>query len=140
LKDIRIILLGFGNVGQALLRLLEANGAYRGEENAGQPFEIVPLDHPNRVQPGGALRLRVLLDGEPLAGVSVTGARASGPAKEISATTDERGEAAVTVTAPGRWYVRAIHMIHLEGDPEVSWASYWATLSFEVQSTAGSGY
>ncbi|HLE68416.1 MAG TPA: DUF4198 domain-containing protein [Vicinamibacteria bacterium] len=109
-------------------------------ENAGQPFEIVPLDHPNRVQPGGALRLRVLLDGEPLAGVSVTGARASGPAKEISATTDERGEAAVTVTAPGRWYVRAIHMIRLEGAPEASWASYWATLSFEVQSTAGSGY
>jgi len=31
LKDIRIILLGFGNVGQALLRLLEENGAYRGE-------------------------------------------------------------------------------------------------------------
>jgi hypothetical protein len=108
-------------------------------ENAGQPFEIVPLDHPNRVQPGATLRLRVLLDGEPLAGVSVTGARASGPAKEISASTDERGEAAVTVTAPGRWYVRAIHMIRLEGDPEVSWASYWATLSFEVQSTAGSG-
>jgi homoserine dehydrogenase len=31
LKDIRIILLGFGNVGQALLRLLEENNAYRGE-------------------------------------------------------------------------------------------------------------
>jgi homoserine dehydrogenase len=30
-KEIRIVLLGFGNVGQALLRLLEENGAYRGE-------------------------------------------------------------------------------------------------------------
>src|SRR3972149_1248759 len=89
---------------------------------------------------GGARGRRVLLEGEPLAGVSVPGARASSPAKEISATTDERGEAAVTVTAPGRWYVRAIHMIRLEGAPEASWASYWATLSFEVQSTAGSGY
>jgi uncharacterized GH25 family protein len=109
-------------------------------KKAGQPLEIVPLEHPNRVRPGGALRLLVLLDGEALAGVSVTGARASGPAKEISATTDERGEAAVKVTAPGRWYVRAIHMIRVEGDPDVSWESYWATLSFEVQSTAGSGY
>ena len=85
------------------------------------------------------MRLRVLLDGKALSGVNVTGARASGPAKEISASTDERGEAAVTVAAPGRWYVRAVHMIRLEGDPEVSWESYWATLSFEVQSTAGSG-
>jgi len=109
-------------------------------EPAGQRMEFVPLDHPNRVRPGESWRLRVLFDGEPLAGVSVTGARASGTAKEISTTTDERGEAAVTVTAPGRWYVRAIHMVRLEGDPEVSWESYWATLSFEVQSTAGSGY
>lgn len=31
MKDIRIILLGFGNVGRALLRLLEENDAYRGE-------------------------------------------------------------------------------------------------------------
>jgi hypothetical protein len=108
-------------------------------ESRGQPFEIVPLEHPNRVKPGGSLRLSVLLDGEPLAGVRITGARASGPAKEISASTDERGEAAVTVTAPGRWYVRAIHMIRLDGDPEVSWESYWATLTFEVQSAAGPG-
>ena len=109
-------------------------------ESAGQAFEILPLVNPNRVQPGGMLRLRVLLDGEPLPFVSVTGARASGPAREISASTDERGEAAVMVTAPGRWYVRAIHMIRLEGDPEVSWESYWATMSFEVQSTAGSSW
>jgi uncharacterized GH25 family protein len=109
-------------------------------ESAGQTFEIVPLDHPNRVQPGASLRLRVLLEGEPVAGVSVTGARASGPAREIRTSTDERGELVVTVTAPGRWYVRALHMIRLEGDPEVSWESYWATLSFEVQSTAGSGW
>ncbi len=31
MKEIRIVLLGFGNVGQALLRLLEENGAYRDE-------------------------------------------------------------------------------------------------------------
>lgn len=101
-------------------------------EPVGQTLEIVPLDHPNRVQPGGQLRLRVLLEGEPLAGVSVTGARASGPAREIRTSTDERGEAVVTVTAPGRWYLRALHMTRMEGDPEVDWESYWSTLSFEV--------
>jgi uncharacterized GH25 family protein len=106
-------------------------------EPAGDRFEIVPLEHPNRVAPGGTLRLRVLFDGQPLPAVKVTGARASGTAKEISASTDERGEVSVTVTAPGRWYVRAIHMVHLAEDPEVEWESYWATLSFEVQSTSG---
>ncbi len=31
MKDVRIVLLGFGNVGRALVRLLEENDAYRGE-------------------------------------------------------------------------------------------------------------
>jgi uncharacterized GH25 family protein len=107
---------------------------------AGQTLEIVPLDHPNRVRPGESLRLRVLLDSEPLSGARIVGSRASGPTRELVSSTDERGEAEVTVPAPGRWHVRAIHMIRVEADPEVSWESYWATLSFEVQSTAGSGW
>jgi uncharacterized GH25 family protein len=108
-------------------------------ENTGLPFEIVPLEHPNRLAPGGVLRLRVVRNGEPIAGVSIVGARASGSAREISATTDARGEAQVTVSAPGRWYVRALYVARAEGDPEVAWESLWATLSFEVQSQEGSG-
>ena len=60
--------------------------------------------------------------------------------REIACSTDETGGAEVKVTAPGRWQVRAIHMIRIDGDPEFSWESYWATLTFEVQSTAGSGW
>jgi hypothetical protein len=110
----------------------ESEGGRLWAEPVGQTLEIVPLDHPNRVEVGGVLRLKVLLEGEPLAGVSLTGARALGPAREIRATTDERGEAAVTVTAPGRWFLRAIHVTRMEGDPEVDWQSYWSTLTFEV--------
>jgi hypothetical protein len=101
-------------------------------EPVGQPLEILPLDDPNGVRPGATLRLRVLLEGEPLAGVSVIGARAAGPAREIRATTDAQGEVVVTVTSPGRWYLRALHVTRMEGDPEVDWQSYWSTLSFEV--------
>ena len=103
----------------------------------GQAFEIVPLDDPSRVRTGQPFRLKVLLDREPLPGARITGARASAEKREIAATTDERGECAVTATAPGRWYVRALHMVPLEGDPEVSWESYWATLTFEVRAAAG---
>jgi uncharacterized GH25 family protein len=106
-------------------------------DGVGQAFEIVPLDDPNRVYPGEPFRLKVLLDSEPLVGASITGARASAETKEIVATTDERGECTVRATAPGRWYVRALHMVHLDGDPEVSWESYWATLTFEVHATPG---
>ena len=109
-------------------------------EKVGQPFEIVPLDHPNRVRTGEPFRLRVLLEGEPLAGASIKGAHASGPAAEIATVSDEQGEFSVTAAAPGRWYVRALHVAHVEGDPEVSWESYWATLTFEVQPAEGSDF
>ncbi len=125
---------------KAVVDVGEDEGAARPwAESVGQPFEIVPLVNPNRVRPGEPFRLRVLLDGEPLARASVTGARVSGPSREIASSTDEQGECSVAVTAPGRWYVRALHMVHLEGDPEVSWQSYWATLSFEVQPAPGNG-
>lgn len=101
-------------------------------EPMGQSLEIVPLDHPNRIEPGGTLRLRVLFEGEPLGGANLIGARALGHAREIRATTDSQGEATVTVTSPGRWFVRALHLAPIEGDPEVDWQSYWSTLSFEV--------
>ena len=101
-------------------------------EPAGHPLEIVPLAHPNRVPPGGELRLRVLFRGEPAAGVPISGARAGGPPREISSSTDENGEAVVTLGAPGRWYVKAIHLIESVEDPEVEWDSYWCTLTLEV--------
>jgi uncharacterized GH25 family protein len=104
----------------------------------GHALEILPLDDPTRIRAGEPLRLRVLFHSEPLAGVHVKGGRAT-PADEnpIAVTTDEQGECAVTATAPGRWYVRALHMVSLEEDPEVRWESYWATLTFEAQPASG---
>ncbi|MGH9324871.1 MAG: DUF4198 domain-containing protein [Vicinamibacteria bacterium] len=113
-----------------------AEGASLWSEPVGHRLEIVPLDYPNRLEPGGTLRIRVLFEGAPLAGAAIVGARASGPAREIEIAADASGEAALTVTAPGRWYVRAIHMIRLQGDPDVQWESYWGTLTFEVSSVS----
>ncbi|HJS75611.1 MAG TPA: DUF4198 domain-containing protein [Vicinamibacteria bacterium] len=123
---------------KAVIEVGEGSSAARPwADGVGQIFEIVPLDDPNQVRSGEPLRLRVLLHSEPLAGVPIRGARASAEEEEIAATTDERGECAVTATTPGRWYVRALHMVHLDDHPEVSWESYWATLTFEVQSASG---
>jgi hypothetical protein len=101
----------------------------------GAPLEIIPIDPPNGVKPGESLRLRVLYAGDPLPAAAITGGRAAGPANEIAASTDERGEASVTLSTSGRWYVRAIHMIRVENDPQVQWESFWATLTFEVPAT-----
>jgi len=99
----------------------------------GHTIEIVPDKNPNEVAAGGRLGLRVLYEGEPLAGATVTGGKAGGAAGEILTTTDEDGHASVTVLSSGRWYLRAIHMIERADDPEVRWESFWCTLTFEVR-------
>jgi hypothetical protein len=105
----------------------------------GHTIEIVPLDHPNRVVPGGSLRFRVLYEGSPLAGAPIEGTRAGGAAEAgiLTAVTDEDGQASVTLPSVGRWYVRAIHFVRVQDDPQLQWESFWSTLSFEVRSPAG---
>jgi len=99
----------------------------------GHTIEIVPDENPNEVIAGGSFGLRVLYEGEPLAGVAVAGGRAGGAAGEVLTRTDADGRARVTILSSGRWYLRSIHMIRHEDDPEVRWESFWCTLTFEVR-------
>ena len=99
----------------------------------GHTIEIVPDAKPNEVTAGGSFGLRVLYQGEPLAGVTVAGGKAGGAAGEVLTRTDADGHASVTILSSGRWYVRTIHMIQHEDDPQVRWESFWCTLTFEVR-------
>jgi hypothetical protein len=72
---------------------------------AGKGLEVVPLTHPSELFVGEAAKFRFLLDGKPLAGLSVTvipdGGRFRNGLKEIVATTDAAGEVSVTWELPG---------------------------------------
>ncbi len=99
----------------------------------GHLLEIVPSVNPNAVAPGGPLTVRVVYDGEALVGASVMGGKAGGSGGEILTKTDGEGLVEVTISSAGRWFLRTIHMIRLDDDPEVRWESFWATLTFEVR-------
>ena len=99
----------------------------------GHTIEIVPDENPNEVTAGGSFGLRVLYEGEPLAGVTVAGGKAGGAAGEVLTRTDADGHASVTILSSGRWYLRSIHMIRHQDAPEVLWRSFWCTLTFEVR-------
>lgn len=108
----------------------------------GYPAEIVPLVNPYDLGAGDELPVRVLVDGEPAAGQLVYGAwegfsppEGAGPGERepVRVRTDGEGVARVPLEAPGRWYVRLIHMRRAPDDPEVDYVSEWATLTFEVR-------
>jgi hypothetical protein len=101
----------------------------------GYAAEIVPLDNPYALGPGGTLRLRCLVDGRPAVGLSVlaggrTPAGARMGVQELR--TDVDGVAALKLTTRGRWYAKFVRMEKVQDGPH-DYESRWATLTFEVR-------
>lgn len=105
----------------------------------GYPIEIVPLRNPYALGAGDRLEVRVLRDGEPVSGQLVYASYPGyhghgdqgGHAEAVRVRTGEDGIAGFELTTAGRWYVRLIHMVELDGD-DATHESNWATLTFEI--------
>ncbi len=97
----------------------------------GHHLEIVPEANPARLREGADLPVRILFEGQPLAGVWVSAGPAGmkGHQFPARARTDAAGRVLLGARSRGLWYVRLIHMIP-SPDPGVEWRSFFATLTF----------
>jgi hypothetical protein len=102
----------------------------------GYPAEIVPLDNPYALAPDQPLRVRCLIDGQPVADQIVLwgGERDGRPLPQHDTRTDSTGVARLSVGAAGKWYIKFVHMVRAD-QPGIDYVSKWATLTFEVRST-----
>lgn len=106
----------------------------------GYPVEFVLLDNPYSKKTGDRIRVRFLRNGQPVAGQLLYASyddweesRDLHDAREAVRTfTDADGVAHITLSATGRWYIRAIHMLPTD-EAGVDYVSEWATLTFEVR-------
>ena len=100
----------------------------------GYPAELVPLANPYATRSGDTLAVRALLDGKPLARqlVIAGGERDGRKIDETWARSDSAGVARFTLSEPGKWYIKFIHMVPVSGD-SVNYESKWATLTFQVR-------
>lgn len=96
----------------------------------GYAAELVPLDNPYRLRRGGTLRVRALVDGQPVGGqVVMVGRRRSAP---VSVRTDAGGIAREGLTAPGRWNIKFARM-RPAAVAGLKYESLRASLTFEVR-------
>jgi uncharacterized GH25 family protein len=101
----------------------------------GYPAELIPLANPYALERGAPLRLRVLVDGAPVANqYVVAGGRtlAGGRIAAIGYRSDSAGIVHVPIRATGQWYVKFIHMVRAVADTAIDYESKWASLTFEV--------
>lgn len=101
-------------------------------------LEIIPLASPCGLRVGDRFAVEVRFRGQPLPGVKLAAGYegVTGHGYPVWETTDARGRATVVLDRPGPWFVRTLHMIPAERDPEADWRSAFSTLTFEVLAAA----
>ena len=97
---------------------------------AGLPLEFIPEKDPYRLAAGDSLPVRVLLRGQPAAGLQVVSAEGGKP--QVVGRTDVLGRVAIPVSR-GKWRLHTIAMVRV-ADADIDWESFWTTLTFEVVS------
>lgn len=120
---------------KALLQVGSARtGGYAAE--LGYPAELVALDNPYALKPGGTIRVRAVVEGSPVANqVVIAGGRTSsgGRIAQRSVRTDKEGVGRIRIPSRGVWYVKFIHMEKAAADTTIDYESKWATLTFAVR-------
>jgi uncharacterized GH25 family protein len=121
----------FSRCAKSLLQAGQPNAADR-DRALGFRLELVAERNPYLLAPGSTLPLRLTYEGRPLAGALVVAIQRERPAAKVSARTGADGRVHLRLTESGVWLVKSVHMTPAE-TPDADWASYWASLTFELR-------
>lgn len=119
---------------KALIRVGAGDAAPLHRQEVDQQLEILLLDDPAAMERGDDVRVRILFEGEPLAGQlvrSLVGGE-QGLIDEQKAWTDGDGQVAFQVQQGGQWVVRVTYLRLCEGCAGTVWDTHYATFSLRI--------
>jgi uncharacterized GH25 family protein len=61
------------------------------------------------------------------------------PSEKLTARTDNDGRVRFRLPQGGMWLVKAVHMIPAPAGSNAEWASFWASLTFELRAAHAEG-
>jgi hypothetical protein len=73
--------------------------------------------------------------GKLVAGALVVAMNRLNPSEKLSARTDNDGRVRFRLRPDGMWLVKAVHMVPAPAGANAEWASFWASLTFELRTT-----
>jgi len=103
-----------------------------GDRALGFTLELVAERNPYTTPTGQDLPFRLTYENRALPGVLVVAINRVNPSEKLSARTDSEGRVRFRLTRGGMWLVKAVHMVPAPAGANAEWASYWASLTFEV--------
>ena len=114
------------------LVLLGAPSPDQRDRALGCALELVAERNPYALEPGQTLPVRLTYNGKPIEGVLVVAMNRRRAAEKVSARSDRDGRVRLVLPAGGAWLIKAVHMVAAPADTDADWASYWASLTFEL--------
>lgn len=102
----------------------------RGDSTLGFAIELVAERNPYTMQAGQDLPVRLTYEGRPLVGALVVAMNAAGASAKLSQRSDRNGRTVFRLPRPGKWMVKAVHMIPARSGTNADWESFWASLTF----------
>jgi uncharacterized GH25 family protein len=111
-------------------------GEAPGDRALGFTLELVAERNPYRLRPDEDLPVRLTYENRPLAGALVVAMNRLNPTEKRSARTDQDGRVRFTLRPGGMWLIKAVHMVPAPAGADAEWASFWASLTFELRNPA----
>ena len=110
----------------------------QGDRSLGFTLELVAERNPYTMKAGQDLPVRLTYENRPLAGALVVAINRANPAQKLSARSGKDGRVRFTLPRGGMWLIKAVHMIEAPEGADAEWASFWASLTFELEDSAAS--
>ena len=102
----------------------------------GFTLELVAEKNPYALHAGEDLPVSLTYEGRPLPGALVVAMNRANPMAKLTARTDKNGRVTFKLPQDGTWLIKAVHMIPAPAGANADWASFWASLTFELKSSA----
>ncbi len=125
----------FSRCAKSLVLSGPPNGA-QGDRALGFTLELVAERNPYTIHAGQDLPVRLTYEKRPLSGALVVAMNRLNPAQKVTARTDNDGRVRFRLQPGGMWLVKAVHMIPAPAGSNAEWASFWASLTFEMRDEA----
>jgi uncharacterized GH25 family protein len=114
-------------------------GVAQADRVLGFTLELVAERNPYTIGAGQDLPLRLTYEKRPLAGALVVAMNRLNPSEKLAARSDAEGRVHFRLRRDGMWLVKAVHMVPAPAGSNAEWASFWASLTFELRTANGGG-